>query len=84
MNTLKAEDLRIGMHVRGEQLANIYGVWIYVNPETKTKNEYDILYFCDETSKDDSEIDRLLEKYGSLSVIYQNPVYEEEDAEMYE
>lgn len=84
MPKLKASDLEIGMHVTGEQLSDIYGVWIYVNPLTENYGEYDILYFCDENTKNDDEIKKIFDQFGKISVIYQPAVYEDEDAEIYD
>ena len=84
MNTLSVNDLKIGMHVTGDQLSNIYGIWIYVNPETEKYGEYDILYFCSESDKNENEIKKIRNKFGKVSVIYQPAIFEGEDVELYE
>ena len=85
-NTLKKltiNDLKIGMHVSSEQLSDLYGVWIYINPKTNNDNDIEILYFCTNDTRDDSIIHKLSEKYGETSVIYQ-PEFYKDDAEVYD
>ncbi len=77
------EDLRVGMHVEPEQLSDLYGVWVYIDPETATEDGFDILYFCNEETKDDNEIEKIRKKYGKTTVIYQPKFYEDEDAAIY-
>ncbi len=81
---LTKDDLKVGMHVVPEQLSDLYGVWVYINPETANKDGFDILYFCDETTKDDSEIEKIQKQYGKTTVIFQPKFYEDEDAAIYD
>ena len=88
-NTLKKltiNDLKIGMHVNMEQLSDLYGVWVYLDPTTvnKTTGDADVLYFCTLDTKDDNKIIEIRNKFGGTSVIYQPSFYAEEDAEIYE
>ena len=83
-NKLKYEDLKVGMRVSTSQLSDLYGVWIYINPETKNEKEVDILYFCTEETRDDKKIEEIANKYGKTTVIYQPEFYAEEDAEVYD
>lgn len=81
---LAIQDLKVGMHVVPEQLSDLYGVWVYINPETANENGFDILYFCDEKTKDDKEIEKIQKQYGKTTVIYQPKFYEDEDAAVYD
>ena len=80
---LTIQDLKIGMHVIPDQLSDLYGVWVFVNPETANNDGFDILYFCNEDTKDDDEIDTIQHKYGKTTVIYQPKFYEDKDAAIY-
>ncbi len=80
---LTIDDLKVGMHVVPEQLSDLYGVWVYINPETADKDGFDILYFCDENTKDDKEIEKIQKQYGKTTVIFQPKFYEDEDAAIY-
>ncbi len=84
MEKLTLQDLRVGMHVKTEQLSDLYGVWIYINPETRKTGEVDIVYFCTSETKDDSKIKDILNTFGKTSVIYQPAFYADEDAEVYD
>ena len=77
---LVLEDLRVGMHVAPEQLSDLYGVWVYINPETVNDEGFDIIYFCDEKTKDDNEIENIRKQYGKTTVIYQPKFYEDKAA----
>ena len=81
---LTMDDLKIGMHVVPEQLSDLYGVWVFINPVTATKDGFDILYFCDENTKDDREIEKIQKQYGKTTVIFQPKFYEDEDAAIYD
>lgn len=85
LKKLTINDLKIGMHASMWQLSDLYGVWIYINPNTINRDtgEVDILYFCTEKSKDDNKIIDINNKFGGTSVIYQPDFYAEEDAEVY-
>jgi len=88
-NTLKKltiNDLKIGMHVNIEQLSNLYGVWVYVNPITFNKDtgEVDILYFCTENTKNDDAIQDIIDKFGKASTFFQPSFYADEDTEVYD
>lgn len=86
MKKLKLQDLRVGMHVQTEQLSDLYGVWIYVDPTTinKDTNEVDILYFCTSETKDDKEIQKIQDKYGKTSIIFQPAFYADENNNVYD
>lgn len=84
MEKLTLQDLKVGMHVKTEQLSNIYGVWIYINPKTATDNEVDILYFCTSENKNDSKIIEIEKKFGKTTVVYQPKFYADEDMEVYD
>ena len=82
-NTLKKltiSDLKIGMHVKTEQLSGLFGVWIYLNPTTidRDNNEVDILYFCTEETKDDNKIQAIFDRYGGATTFYQPSYYADE------
>ncbi|WP_026511227.1 MULTISPECIES: hypothetical protein [unclassified Butyrivibrio] len=81
---LTMEDLRVGMHVEPEQLSDLYGVWVFINPETVREDGFDIVYFCDENTKDDTEIEKIRNRFGKTTVIYQPKFYEDEDAAIYD
>ena len=81
---LTIQDLKVGMHVIPDQLSDLYGVWVFINPETANKDGFDIIYFCNEDTKDDDEIDKIQHKYGKTTVIYQPKFYEDEDAAIYD
>ncbi len=81
---LTIDDLKVGMHVVPEQLSDFYGVWVFINPETATSDGFDILYFCDENTKDDKEIEKIQKQYGKTTVIFQPRFYEDEGAAIYD
>lgn len=81
---LTIDDLRVGMHVAPEQLSDLYGGWVFINPETADEEGFDILYFCDENTKDDKEIEKIQKQYGKTTVIFQPKFYEDEDAAIYD
>lgn len=85
-NLLRLEDLHEDMHVNMEQLSNLYGVWIYFNPNTLNKDtgDADIVYFCTEDTKDDAKITDILNQYGKLATMYQPVYYEDEDNEVFD
>ena len=80
---LKPEDLKVGMTVSGEQLSNIFGVWIYLDPESNDPDSAKILYFCSEKDKDDKRIQDLEDKY-KMTRVYYMPSYYTEDEEVYD
>ncbi len=65
---LTMNDLKVGMHVVPEQLSDLYGVWVFINPNTANKDGFDILYFCDEDTKDDREIEKIQQQYGKTTI----------------
>ena len=83
---LRLQDLKVGMHVKTEQLSDLYGVWIYVDPTTinKDTDEVDILYFCTSETKDDKEIQKIQDKYGKASIIFQPAFYADENCNVYD
>ena len=83
MTPLKPEDLKIGMTVSGAQLSNIFGVWIYLDPESPEPDSGKILYFCSESDRDDQKIQELEDTYKSTRVYYM-PAYYSEDEEVYD
>ncbi len=84
LEKLRYEDLKIGMHVKPEQVSNLYGVWLYVNPNTVSEDGFDILYFCNETNIDSKKVAEIRKAYGKTSVIYQPKFYEDEDVAVYD
>lgn len=84
LKKLKYSELRKNMHVKTEQLSDLYGVWIYVNPETVCGDEVDILYFCTPETKDDKEIQAILDRFGRATTIFQPAFYADEDVEVYD
>lgn len=80
---LKLQDLKIGMHVKTEQLSELFGVWIYINPLTDKSDEVDILYFCTSETKDDTKIKEIVDKYGKATIIFQPAFYEDDDNVVY-
>ena len=84
LEKLKYEDLRVGMHVKPEQVSDLYGVWLYVNPNTITADGFDILYFCNEDDIDSEKVAELRMRFGETSVIYQPKFYEDEDVAVYD
>lgn len=86
LKKLTLQDLKIGMHVKTEQLSELYGVWIYIDPTTinKNKDEVDILYFCTSETKDDKMIQKIQDKFGKASTIFQPAFYAEEDTKVYD
>ncbi len=77
---LKPEDLQIGMTVTGEQLSDIYGTWIYFDPEKYTPGRGTILYFCTDQSRDDKKIQEIENKYKVVRVYYAPSYYAEDEA----
>ena len=86
LKKLKLQDLKIGMHANLEQLSELFGVWVYVDPNTVNKEtgEIDILYFCTSDTKDDDKIQEIFDKYGKASTFYQPAFYADEGAEVYD
>lgn len=37
LKKLKLQDLKIGMHANLEQLSELFGVWVYIDPNTVNK-----------------------------------------------
>lgn len=71
---LTKEELKIGMHVRFEQLFDVYETWVYYLPTDEEGNEGDILYFTEE--QDDPRGRELCDQYENIAIIYQALEYE--------
>ena len=83
---LTLQDLQIGMHIKVEQLSNLFGVWVYLNPSTVNKDtgDVDILYFCTAETKDDDKIQAIFDKYGKATTFYQPSYYADENIDIYD
>ena len=84
LEKLRYEDLKVGMHIKPEQVSDLYGVWFYVNPKTITSDGFDLLYFCTESDVDSQKVASIRQQFGETSVIYQPKFYEDEDVAVYD
>ncbi|SFH68365.1 hypothetical protein SAMN04487830_10519 [Pseudobutyrivibrio sp. OR37] len=76
---LTIDDLSVGMKVKFEQISDIYGAWIYINPKTAHDEYIEVLYFCTDETRDEAKIDAITKKYGKISVIYQPEFYRDDE-----
>ena len=65
---LSIKDLKIGMYVTREQLADIYDTYIFLDAYGKETLEGEILYIA---KKPDSTSERIRQERGGLCVFYQ-------------